>query len=360
MEFSKPGKSERFILPFITTLSFSVPSFFLSFFTVALRGVSMMFVVASFSMSASADLAPVNKIYSFDTQSMGTRFHLAVAAPDQQQAKQLFKGSVQLLEELERRWSPWIEGSDVWKINHAKDRRITVSESSFRLLQRAEQISKLTEGAFDVTFASVGHMYRYREGVRPNEDERLSALPGVNYQYLELTSPNLLTVSEEGVRVDFGGIAKGESIDLLLAYLVAEGVTSAYFSLGGDSYVLGKKGDYPWMLGIKHPRKEQDVIARIPLENVAVSTSGDYERFFMDSGERVHHILSPQTGLPSQGVMSVTVIGPEAWKADALSTSVFVLGEKKGIALIETIHDYDVIIVDQLGRITASSGLVSR
>ena len=113
------------------------------------------------------------------------------------------------------------------------------------------------------------------------------------------------------------------------------------------------------MLGVKHPRESGKVIARIPLEDVAVSTSGDYERFFMDEGERVHHILSPVTGTSVSEVMSVTVIGEEAWKTDALSTSVFVMGSKKGLALIETIPDYDVIIIDRSGAVIASSGLLN-
>ncbi|GLQ30043.1 FAD:protein FMN transferase [Litoribrevibacter albus] len=290
---------------------------------------------------------------------MGTRFRLTLSAPDEVTAHQRFDECRALLNSLENEWSPWIEGSDVWRINNAGAGRVDVSPHTYDLISRSLTVSELTRGAFDITFASVGHLYRYREHIRPSDTARKDALTKVSYKNLKLEPNHQLVLLKDGIRVDLGGVAKGESIEQLKALLLSKGIRSAYFSLGGDSYVLGKKGEYPWMLGIKHPRKEKEVIARIPLENIAVSTSGDYERFFMDEGTRVHHILSPVSGLPADEVMSVTVMGPDAWKTDALSTSVFIMGIKPGIQLIESLSGYDVIVVDKTGQIFASKGLVS-
>lgn len=300
-----------------------------------------------------------SEFYSFDDKSMGTRFRLTVLANDKASAQGLFEACKRHLDYLEAKWSPWVEGSEVWRINQSGKGQVVLSADTYRLIKRSVEISDLTAGAFDITFASVGHLYRYKEKIRPSNNDRKAALSNVNYQNMVLESNHRLSLLKEDIRIDLGGIAKGDSIEQLKNLLVAGGVQSAYISLGGDSYVLGRKGDYPWMLGIKHPRKPQQVIARIPLENVAVSTSGDYERFFMEEGERVHHILSPVSGLPADDVMSVTVIGVDAWKTDALSTSVFVMGIKKGIQLIESLVGYDVIVVDKAGGIFASKGLVS-
>ena len=301
-------------------------------------------------------------IYSFEAPSMGTVFRMSIEANDESSAQTLFNESKHLLDHYENLWSPWIEGSEVWRINQGVHlTEIGLSDDTFTLIEQAQSISQLTNGAFDITFASVGHLYNYREKVRPSDKRRLDALEKINYRYISLDkSKQSISFQAQDIKIDLGGIAKGAAIGKIKQVLVKQGVTSAYFSLGGDSYVLGKKGKYPWMLGIKHPRASEKVIARIPLEDVAVSTSGDYERFYIEDGKRVHHILSPVSGLPVDEVMSVTVIGPDSWKTDALSTSVFVLGLDKGLKLIESLPDFDVIAVERNGQILASSGLMSR
>ena len=308
------------------------------------------------SVSYSSNL----QYFSFDAPSMGTSYRLTVAAHSYEQAQALFVESQSYLTKMEEVWSPWIEGSEVWRINHAGSESIDLSRETFSLIEQSIRMSELTQGAFDITFAAVGHLYNYRESVRPSQARLDKTLEFISHEHLHLDSKNKrLRKQSNNIRIDLGGIAKGAAIEKLTQFLISKGIRSAYLSLGGDSYLLGKKGEYSWMLGVKHPRESGKVIARIPLEDVAVSTSGDYERFFMDEGERVHHILSPVTGTSVSEVMSVTVIGEEAWKTDALSTSVFVMGSKKGLALIETIPDYDVIIIDRSGAVIASSGLLN-
>ncbi len=321
-----------------------------------------IFLISIFfpSFVHSAELS-TNKYESFQAKSMGTLFRLELGVASRADGERIFQRCLALLNNLESKWSPWIEDSLIWKINHSGfSGAIPVDRNTFALLHRAHSISVLTKGAFDITFASVGHLYDYRKNVKPSAHVLPSKLNAIDYRKVQLHKKDMsVSLSDAQVKVDLGGIAKGEAIDQLLGVLKQAGVTSAYFSLGGDSYVLGKKKSYPWMLGIKHPRDRTRVVARIPLEDVAVSTSGDYERFFIEEGERYHHILSPLTGASAKGLMSATVIGPEGWRTDALSTSLFVLGLEEGIALIEALPNYDAIAIDSLGEIHATSGLIS-
>ena len=160
--------------------------------------------------------------------------------------------------------------------------------------------------------------------------------------------------------MDLGGIAKGYAVDLGIALLKKHGVKSARLSAGGDMRLLGDKQGKPWIVGIKHPRIPDKQKVALPLDNIAISTSGDYERFFIDEkGERIHHILSPKTGRPVNGIQSVSVIGPEAIMTDGLSTALFVLGVEKGIALIDTFEYFDVVMIDADGKVHFSNGLLA-
>ena len=137
------------------------------------------------------------------------------------------------------------------------------------------------------------------------------------------------------------------------------GIKEALVTAGGDTFALGDNGGHYWKVGIKHPRSESKVVTVIPVANEAISTSGDYERFFMQDGKRIHHIINPETGKSASEVQSVTIIADRSILADALSTSVFILGVKKGLALIENMKDVSVIIVDNTGKLFYSSDLLN-
>ena len=147
-------------------------------------------------------------------------------------------------------------------------------------------------------------------------------------------------------------------MDRAIAIVQQMGVAYASVSAGGDSRVIGNKLGRPWLVGIKNPRSETDVAITVPLEDCAISTSGDYERYFIDSdGARVHHILNPRTGKSTTGIASVSIIGPHGFETDPLSTSVFVLGVEKGLELINTLPGYDAIIITTAGKVHYSTGL---
>jgi thiamine biosynthesis lipoprotein len=160
-----------------------------------------------------------------------------------------------------------------------------------------------------------------------------------------------------GVRIDLGGIAKGYAVDRGMNMLQQAGITSALISAGGDTRVIGKRWDRPWHIGIRNPREEGSIVSMIPLENSAISTSGDYERYFVEDGVRYHHILDPKTGTSTNEILSSSIIGQSATDTDALSTSVLILGVEKGMQLIDSISDTEAVIIDNHGDMHYSAGL---
>ena len=162
------------------------------------------------------------------------------------------------------------------------------------------------------------------------------------------------------MRINLGGIAKGYACEAVTALLKNSGVTNALVSAGGDTRLLGDRGNGPWIVGVRDPDDESGVVTRLAAKDEAVSTSGDYERFFIEEGVRYHHILNPGTGRSVGGIRSVTIVGPDATLTDGLSTSVFVLGPEAGLALIESLSEYEAIIIDSEHRVRLSRGFDAR
>ena len=159
-----------------------------------------------------------------------------------------------------------------------------------------------------------------------------------------------------GVRINLGGIAKGYAVEHGAQILRRHGVEHALLNAGGDTRVIGDRRGQPWIVGIRHPRLADQVVTRLPIVDEAISTSGDYERFFEENGRRYHHIINPQTGEPTEGILTVTVIGPDGTMTDGLDTAIFVLGVEAGLELIKAYPDYETIIVDANGKVSYSAG----
>jgi thiamine biosynthesis lipoprotein len=234
-----------------------------------------------------------------------------------------------------------------------------ISKELFDLLTTAKEYSVITEGAFDITYASVGYLYDFRKHVRPDDAQIARALPAVDYRHVLLDPKNrTVQFSRKGVRIDLGGIAKGYSVDRGIDVLKSLGFTRAYVSAGGDSRIIGDRFGSPWIVGIRDPAKgEGNVIARVPLVDAAISTSGDYERFFEENGVRYHHIIDPRTGHSASKVRSATVIGPYATRTDGLSKTAFVLGPEKAMEIYNRLPDIDAIIVKLDGKVLWSNGM---
>ena len=266
-----------------------------------------------------------------------------------------------LFDRIDRQMSRYREDSELSRVNReAANGPVEVSDSLFTVLQQALRISELSHGAFDISFGSIGYLYDFRARQQPSDEELAEGLAKVNYRSVVLDpSANSVRFLDEGVRLDLGGIAKGYTVDRGIDILKSFGIRHARLSAGGDLRLLGDKRGKPWIVGIRDPRSESRNAMVLPLTNVAVSTSGDYERFFFDdNNERVHHILSPATGKPAKGVQSVTILGDDSITTDGLSTAVFVLGAAKGLEMVNRLKGIDAVIIDEQRQVHYSDGLM--
>ncbi len=291
---------------------------------------------------------------------MGTRITVELWADDRDQAEQAIDAVLDEMRHVDDSMSTYKSTSELSLVNaKAADGPMHISRELFDLLATAREYSLITDGAFDITYASVGYMYDFRKHVHPDEAQIDKALPAVNFRHV-LLDPKKQTVqfSQKGVRIDLGGIAKGHSVDRGIDVLKSRGFTRMYVSAGGDSRIVGDRFGKPWMVGIRDPRRgEGEVITRIPLTDAAISTSGDYERFFEEDGVRYHHIIDPHTGHSASKVRSATIIGPNATRTDGLSKTAFVLGPEKAMEIYNRIEDIDAIIVKLDGTVIYSKGI---
>ena len=290
---------------------------------------------------------------------MGTEVSVYLWADDDKTGREAVDAVFREVARLDELMSTYIEDSMISEVNReAANRPVPVSEELFRLITRSLDISVLTRGAFDITFDSVGQHYDFREHRRPDDATISAELPHLNYRLVE-TNPDDMTIRflEKGVRINLGGIAKGYAVERGIEIVRQYGIMHARVTAGGDSRLLGDRRGQPWMVGVQDPRDADKIAVTIPLENEAISTSGDYERYFDEDGQRYHHIIVPSTGRPAGEVHSTTIIGPDAVLTDALSTSVFVMGVDQGLRLIATLPDYEGIVIDADGRMFYSDGL---
>jgi thiamine biosynthesis lipoprotein len=254
------------------------------------------------------------------------------------------------------------DSSDVSKINRsAGEAPVSVTGETLDVIIRALQVGTQTGGAFDITVAPVLSLWGFgtaEENV-PAAEELAKALRLVDFRGVRLDeAAGTVFLETRGSQIDLGGIAKGYIVDRAAEFLLEQGITSAYLDAGGDIRVIGEKPDgSPWRIGVRHPRERREIIAIVELRDQAIVTSGDYERFFIADGTRYHHIIDPATGYPAQGLVSVTVVAPDALTADALSTAGFVLGLERAMALFESMADVEAIIVSEEGEVHITSGL---
>lgn len=290
---------------------------------------------------------------------MGTEVSVHLWSEDAEEGQRALEAVFDEAVRIDRLMSTYKDDSEISKINRqAAQGPVAVGEELFQLIQRSLDISVLTRGAFDITFDSVGQHYDFRSRLRPDPDTVELERENIDYRYVQLNKASgIVTYLKEGVRINLGGIAKGYVVERGVDILRHRGVQHAIVTAGGDSRLLGDRRGRPWMVGIRDPRNEGQVAISVPLTDEAISTSGDYERYFDEDGIRYHHIIQPSTGRPASGVHSATVFGPDAVITDALSTSVFVLGVDQGLTLIATLPDYESIVIDSDGRVYYSDGL---
>ena len=290
---------------------------------------------------------------------MGTRCYVELWADDPLKGNDAIDAVMAELRRIDNLMSHYKPESQLSQINqYANERPVQVDKELFDLIKLSTHYSEITEGAFDITYASVGYLYDYPRHVHPTEEQIREKLPAVNWRNMLLDEEHhTVRFEHPGMRIDLGGIGKGYAVDRGIDILKARGIERALVTAGGDSRIIGDRMGRPWLVAVRHPDNPNKVVTRIPLSNSAVSTSGDYERYFDEGGVRYHHIIDPRTGHSASKVRSATILAPTATQTDGMSKTAFVLGPEKALEIINRLPEYDAVFVLPDGRVLYSNGL---
>ena len=295
---------------------------------------------------------------------MGTLVSITAVGESHHSANEAVRAGFQEIKRLERLLSTWISESELSRVNAEAGRKpVLVSPETMTVVRTSLQIAELTDGAFNIAIGPAVDAWNISAEPRLPTTEELAALkPLVDVQYIQTDVwRRTIHLQKAGMRIDVGGIGKGYAADQAVLVMKKAGAMAGVVALSGDIKTYGRLANgAAFPVAIQHPRKEGEILAEIDLHEEAISTAGDYERFFEKDGVRYHHILDPQTLQPARGCQSVSVIAKEGLWADGLDTAIFILGPERGMELIEHLDDVEAIIVDQSGRILVSSGLRHR
>jgi len=295
---------------------------------------------------------------------MGTLVKITAVARSESIAQATATAGFAEIHRLEELLSTWIPTSELSRVNtSAGVRPVSVSLDTMTVVQSAIQVAEMTHDGFNIAIGPAVDVWNVIEGWRvPTESELEALRPLVNLHSVHAdTREQTIFLEKTGMRIDVGGIGKGYAADRAVMAMKKAGALAGVVALSGDIKTFGQlPGGRKFPVGIQHPRKEGEVLAFIDLEDEAISTAGDYERFFERDGVRYHHILDPHTLHPARRCQSVTVIAREGIWADGLDTGIFVMGAELGMRLVETLPDVEALIVDHEGSVHVSSGLRNR
>lgn len=282
---------------------------------------------------------------------------------DETLADNVLSDSVSLISTLENTLSSHIEGTEIDQINQAAGiGSVSVSDITYNTIKNSLEYSQLTGGLFDITAGPLIDLWAINppEGHVPTDEELAAVLPKIDYEKIDLSEENTVGLEDEGMSINLGAIAKGTISDQVKAQLVDDGVTSAIINLGGNVLLIGGKPDgSDFAIGVQDPADDRGVyLLSINLQDKAVVTSGDYERYFEVDGVRYHHILNPFTGYPADtNIAQITIVADSGERADGLSTSVLLLGVEDGLYLIDSLDDVEAVLVTKDNYIYITPGL---
>jgi thiamine biosynthesis lipoprotein len=295
---------------------------------------------------------------------MGTLVSITSVAPDRQRAQDAASAGFREIRRLEQLLSTWIQDSELSRVNEAAGKEaVSVSPDTMKVLQASVAMGRLTEGGFNILVGPAVEAWSVLDRQQiPSVHDLESIRPLTDLNALHLNqSQGTVYLEKPGMRVDVGGIGKGFAADRAAEAMQKAGATAGVVALAGDIKSFGRlPGGEKFPFGIRHPRREGAVLAFVDLQDEAISTAGDYERYFERDGVRYHHVLDPMTLQPARDCQSVTVVARDGLTADGLDTGIFVIGREKGLALVESLPGVGAVIVDREGKVWVSSYLKER
>lgn len=303
------------------------------------------------------------QLYRQEMKLMGNRFEITVAGQSEVWANEMIAAGVNEIKRIEKLLTTFNEESETSLVNrNAGIQPVKVSEEVFNIIERSIRISNITQGAFDITYGSIDKRLW-------NFDETMTELPAaktakkmvrlINYKNIELDK-NKCTVflKEKGMRIGFGGIGKGYAAEMAKAVMQQKGVSSGIVNASGDLATWGlQPNGTPWTVGIVHPDYKEYPFSYMNVSDMAVATSGNYEKFVMINGKKYSHTINPRTGLPVTGIKSVTIISPNAEICDAMATPVTIMGIEAGLDLVNQLKQVECVIIDDDNKIYTSKNI---
>nr|WP_075341333.1 FAD:protein FMN transferase [Tenacibaculum agarivorans] len=302
------------------------------------------------------------QVFNKTVKLMGCRFDIVVVADSENIADKHIYTAIQEIKRIENLISSWNPSSQTSKINlNAGITPVKVDSELFQLIKRSKKISQLTDGAFDISFASIHKLWKF-DGTTINPPTKESiqlSVSKINFKNILLNEEKqTVFLKEKGMKIAFGAIGKGYVADKAKKLLQSEGVVAGIINASGDMNTWGEQpnGD-PWKVAITNPMDKSKSFGTLPISNQSIVTSGNYEKFLLMQGKRYSHIIDPRTGYPTTGILSVSVIAPKAELADALATSIFVIGKEIGLDRINQLKNVECIIIDDEGGIHYSENI---
>ena len=332
-----------------------------------MRVTSITMCLTAWLSAAHAQGLVEKHLVTRNGSAMGTELRFSAYTNDETGAVAAMEKAFAEINRLETMMTTWKPDSEISRINaNAGIAPVAVSDETLEVFEMAQRASKLSGGAFDITFYAMHGLWKFDEDLEkkvPPAAEVKKRMALIDYRKLQVDAKKkTVFLTQKGMGISLGGIAKGYAVDRAAAVLKRAGFGDAIVQAGGDLLCAGSKDGNPWKAGIRDPRGDRnDSFAMIALIDSAFSTAGDYERFFFLDGKRYHHIIDPKTGNPATKSRSVTIYAPTALLADALDDAVFILGWQKGIALIDSLpEDVGAVVVDDHGQVHVSKRVQGR
>lgn len=307
----------------------------------------------------------MNKVQEFRKAEklMGNAFEITVVGENKDWAEERIDEAISEIKRIEKLLTTFADDSETNKINlNAGIKPVQVSSEVFELIERSQRISTLTDGAFDITYGSVDkRLWNFDRGMTnlPDVETAKAMVRLINYQNV-LLDKNACSVflKKAGMRIGFGGIGKGYAAEMAKRLLLQQGVTSGVVNASGDISTWGNQANgKPWTIGIASPDYAGQPFSYLNISNMAIATSGNYEKYIVVDGKKYSHTINPKTGLPITGIKSVTIICPNAEIADAMATPVTIMGVKAGLNLVNQIDQMACIIIDDNNKIYSSKNI---